>query len=82
MIRKLSDLLDSMNVCDGDELNKDLEGNVLLREDLKTIISYTTPYIPMIGLVCGALILAKHWYVGKKDKGIDVVDTPHPKDRV
>ena len=78
MIHKLSDLLDSMNVCDGDELNKDLDANVLLREDLKTIISYTTPYIPMIS---GALILAKHWYVGKKDKGIDVVD-PHPKDRV
>ena len=36
----------------------------------------------MIGLVCGALILAKHWYVGKEDKGTDVVDTPHPKDRV
>ena len=75
-------MLNSITVCDGDALNNDLEGNVLLCEDLKTIISYTTPYIPMIGLVCGALILDKHWYVGKGDKGIDVVDTPHPKDRI
>ena len=82
IIRKLSDLLDLMNVRNSDALNKDLEENVLLHEDLKTIISYTTPYIPMIGLVCGALILAKHWYVGKENKGIDVLDTPHRKDRI
>ena len=82
LIHKLSDLLDFTNVCDGEHLSKDLESNVLLREDLKTIISYSIPYIPMIGLVCGGIIIAKHWYMGKKDKGKDVVDTPHPNDRV
>ena len=82
LIHKLSDLLDFTNVCDGEDLSKDLESNVLLREDLKTIISYSIPYIPMIGLVCGGIIIAKHWYMGKKDKGKDVVDTPHPNNRV
>ena len=82
LIHKLSELLDFTNVCDGEDLSKDLESNVLSQEDLKTIISYSIPYIPMIGLVCGGIIIAKHWYVGKKNKGIDVADTPHPKNRV
>ena len=66
LIHKLSELLDFTNVCHGEDLSKDLESNILLQEDLKTIISYSIPYIPMIGLVCGGIIIAKHWYMGKK----------------
>ena len=51
LIHKLSSLLDYTDVCDGEELSKDLESNELIKEDLKAIISYTIQYIPMIGLV-------------------------------
>ena len=56
----------------GDNLSKDLENNLLLREDLKTIISYSISYIPMIGLVCSGIIIAKHIIIGKNEK-TDVV---------
>jgi hypothetical protein len=39
---------------------KELNDNDLFKRDAKTLISHITPYIPMIGLVCGGLIVAKH----------------------
>ena len=82
LVGKLSELLEFTNVCDGENLNKDLEKDALFQRDLKSIISYSIPYIPMVGLVCGGIIITKHCYMGKEDKGKDVVDTPHPKDKV
>ena len=66
LIHKLSDLLDFTNVCDGEDFRKDLETHVLLQEDLITIISYTIPYIPMIGLVFGGIIIENKLVCGKE----------------
>ena len=49
-----------MDFCDGNELEKDLEKDTLFQRDLKSIISQTVPYIPMVGLVSGGIIVAKH----------------------
>ena len=51
LVGKLSELLDFTNVCDGENLNKDLEKDSLFQRDLKSIISYSIPCIPMVGLV-------------------------------
>ena len=59
LVSKLSELLDFTNVCDRKNLNKDLEKDALFQRDLKSIISYSIPYIPMVGLVCGGIIIAK-----------------------
>ena len=45
--------------------------DTLFQRDLKSIISYSIPYIPMVGLVCGGIIIAKQWYMGKEDKEKD-----------
>ena len=76
IIGRFSDLMDHMDFCNGEDLEKD----ALFQRDLKSIISQSIPYIPMVGLVCGGIIVAKHWFMGKKGKG--VVDTPHPNYRV
>ena len=78
LVGRFSDLLDHMNFCHGEDLSKDLEKDTSFQRDLKSIISQSIPYIPMVGLVCEGIIVAKHWFMGKKDKERDIVDTPLP----
>ena len=69
LVGRFSDLMDHMNFCDGEDLEKDLEKDALFQRDLKSIISQSIPYIPiMVGLVCGGIIVVKHWFMGKKDQ--------------
>ena len=56
--------LEFVNVDDKESLKKDLEDNELFKRDVKNIISYVTPYIPLVGLVCGGIYLLK--YIMKK----------------
>ena len=70
LIKQLSELMTSLElVDDGESLEKDLESNELLKRDVKNILSYITPYIPLIGLVCGGICLGKHVMKRKKPEG-------------
>ena len=61
LIKQLSDLMTSLKLVeDGEALEKDLEGNELLKRDVKNVLCYITPYIPFVGLVCGGVCLGKH----------------------
>ena len=61
LIKQLSDLMTSIELIeDGDELENDLEINELLKRDVKSMLCYVTPYVPLIGLVCGGICLGKH----------------------
>ena len=67
LIKQLSELMTSLelvNVDDGESFRKDLGNNELFRRDVKNALSYVTPYIPFVGLVCGGICIAK--YVMKK----------------
>ena len=74
--------MDFADICDGENWSKDLGDDTLFRKGLKYIISYLLPYMVFVGLACGGIIISKHWYMGKGDKGKDVVNTPHPNDRL
>ena len=61
LIKQLSDLMTSLELIeDGEELENDLENNELLKRDVKHMLCYVTPYVPLIGLVCGGICLGKH----------------------
>ena len=61
LIRQLSELMTSLELVeDGVDLEKDLAGNELFKRDVKNILSYVTPCIPFVGLVCGGICLGKH----------------------
>ena len=61
LIKQLSDLMTSLELVeDGSDLEGDLEGNELFKRDVKNILCYGTPYIPLTGLVCGGICLGKH----------------------
>jgi hypothetical protein len=34
--------------------------NKMIKRDLKVILGHITPYVPLIGLVCGVTIVGKH----------------------
>ena len=61
LIRQLSELMTTLKlVQDGADLEKDLENNELFKRDVRNILSYVTPYIPFVGLVCGGICLGRH----------------------
>ena len=61
IISKFSELLNNLDMInEPDEMKKELQDNKLLKRDLKNIISHITPYIPLIGLFCGSVIIGKH----------------------
>ena len=66
-IRQISELmtqLDLVDVNDKESLKKDLGDSDLFKRDVKNVLSYVTPYIPFVGLICGGICIAK--YVIKK----------------
>ena len=48
LIKQLSELMGSLELIeDGADLEKDLENNPLLKRDVKNILGYITPYVPV-----------------------------------
>ena len=47
-------------VEDGPDLEGDLKGNEFFKRYVKDMLCYVTPYIPLVGLVCGGICLGKH----------------------
>ena len=58
-------------------LEKDLAKNELFKRDVKRIIGYSTPYVPMVGLISGGITVGAH-VADKKlnDPGPEVPSTP------
>ena len=68
LIKQLSDLMTSLELIeDGEELESDLGNNKLFKRDVKNVLSYVTPYIPLVGLACGVICLGKHIMKNRKD---------------
>ena len=69
LIKQFSGLMTTLGLVeDGVSLEKDLESNELFKRDVKNILSYVTPYIPLVGLVCGGICLGRH-VMKKEPKG-------------
>ncbi len=58
---KLSEFMEGVNMIDdAKKMEEELLHNKMVKRDLKNILGYVTPYIPLIGLVCGISIVGKH----------------------
>ena len=67
LMGKLSELMEGANMIDdAKSMEEELVHNKMVKRDLKNILGYVTPYIPLIGLVCGVSIVGKHMY-NRKD---------------
>ena len=61
LITKLSKLMVNLElVKDNVSLENDLAKNELFKRDVKKIIGYLTPYIPMVGLLSGGITVGAH----------------------
>ncbi|CAB4023803.1 Hypothetical predicted protein [Paramuricea clavata] len=47
-------------VKDAEGMKKELEENDLLKKDIKNLVGYATPYIPLIGILSGGITVGKH----------------------
>ena len=52
-------------------MEKELLHNKMVNRDLKIILGHVTPYIPLIGLVCGVSIVGKHVFNRKTQETED-----------
>ena len=61
IITKFSELMEALDaVKDAEGMKKELEENDLLRKEIKNLVSYITPYIPLIGILSGGITVGKH----------------------
>ena len=61
LFNQICEVLTSLELVeDGKDLESELKNNELLKRDVKNILSYVTPYVPLIGLACGAICIRKH----------------------
>ena len=52
-------------IDDTKSMEAELLHNKIVKGDLKNILGHITPYIRLIGLVCGVYIVGKHVYSSK-----------------
>ena len=61
LITKLSELMVNLDlVKDNVSLEGDLAKNELFKRDVKRIIGYLTPYVPMVGLISCGITVGAH----------------------
>ena len=61
LITKLSELMVNLDlVKDNVSLEDDLAKNELFKRDVKRIVGYLTPYVPMVGLISGGITVGAH----------------------
>ena len=61
IISKMLELMENLEwVKDNISLEKDLDKNELFKRDVKKIIDYLTPYIPMVRLISGGVTIGAH----------------------
>jgi predicted house-cleaning noncanonical NTP pyrophosphatase (MazG superfamily) len=67
LMGKLSEFMEEVNMIDdAKSMEEELTHNKMVKRDLKNILGYVTPYIPLIGLVCAVSIVGKHMYNRKQ----------------
>ncbi len=72
LMGKLSEFMEGVNMIDdAKSMEEELVHNKMVKRDRKNILGYVTPYIPLIGLVCGVSIVGKHMYNRKPEQSTE-----------
>ena len=57
---KFSEFMEGLEMIENVEsMEEELARNKIIKRDLKVILGYVTPFIPLIGLLCGVTIVGK-----------------------
>ncbi len=61
LIGKFSEFMEGLEMIENTEsMEEELARNKMIKRDLKVILGYITPFMPLIGLLCGVTIVGKH----------------------
>ena len=61
LISKFADLLGGLEAVEsGEDLEKELAKDKLLRRDLKSVVEKLSPYLPYLGFLSGGVTVGKH----------------------
>ena len=61
LVKQISNLMIYLELVENDDsLEKDLDNNEPFKKDVEEFVGLVTPYIPYVGLVCGAICIGKH----------------------
>ena len=59
LIRQISELITQLDFVDVND-TESLGDSDLFKRDVKNVLSYVTPYIPFVGLICGGICITKY----------------------
>ncbi len=69
LMEKLSEFMEGANMIDDTKsMEEELLRNKMVKRDLRNILGYVTPYIPLIGIAFGGAIVGKHMYNRKTEE--------------
>ena len=61
LIGKFSEFMEGFKMIENAEnMEEELTHNKMIKRDLKVILGYVTPFVPLIGLLCGVTMVGKH----------------------
>ena len=61
LIGEFSEFMEGHEMIENAEsMKEELVRNKMIKKDLKVILGYVTPFVPLIGLLCGVTIVGKH----------------------
>ncbi len=69
LMEKLSEFMEGFDMIDdAKSMEEELLRNKMVKRDLRNILGYVTPYIPLIGIMFGGAIVGKHMYNRKTEE--------------
>ena len=57
-----------------ESMEEELAHNKMIKRDLKVILGYITPFVPLIGLLCGVTIAGKHVISKKRSQATQTTE--------
>ena len=70
LVAKFSELMEKLKLIKSTcELEEDLAKNELLKNDVKKIVGYITPFVPFIGIISGGITVRGHVISKKMSEG-------------
>ncbi len=75
LMEKLSEFMEGFDIIDdAKSMEEELLHNKMVKRDLRNILGHVTPYVPLIGLVCGVTIIGKHVLNRKKNQATQTTE--------
>ena len=69
LVSKFADLLGGLNAIEsGEELEKELIKNKLLKRDVKSVVEKLSPFLPYLGILSGGVTVGKHVFKKQSKK--------------